>query len=211
MLLGIPVDLAVRMDAADYRTLAGSTLLAAGTVLLVGFVVAASQYPGYSATTQPISALGANAAPAGSQQIFTGVMVVAGGLMGLAAYGLFRSRAGQLVAAAAGVTGIVGLVAVGLFPMETGLPHTIGAAISFAGIGVTALLVAAGSVGPFAVVSAVMGTLELLAFVAFALLQGATPLDVGGLERIVAYLGLLWVTAYGGVLIGSDSTMAGPS
>jgi hypothetical membrane protein len=129
----------------------------------------------------------------------------------MAAFGLSRSGAGQLVPASVGITGIVGLVTVGLFPMETGLPHTLGAATSFAGIGVTALLVAVRREGPFAVVSAVLGTLELLALIAFAVLQGATPLDLGGLERLVAYLGLIWVTAYGGVLLGRDSTVAGAS
>ena len=195
------------MDESESRTLAGLAFIAAGTIVILGFVAAASQYPGYSAITQTISALGAEAAPQGSRALFNGVMVLGGVLVLAAAIGLYRADGDPVISGLVGLTATVGLMGVGLFPSETGLPHTIAAAVSFGGVGILALLVAAKTRGWFGLVSAVMGTLELFAFVAFATLRGGTPLGVGGLERVVAYLGLIWVVAFGVVMLERDSSL----
>lgn len=193
------------IEGDDLRTGAGLALIAMGTMTILGFVAAASQYPGYSAITQTISALGAVSAPPASQLIFNGVMVLAGLLVLAAAVGVYLAEGVPHITGLLGITATVGLMGVGLFPSETGLPHTIAAAFSFGGVGVTALLVSTRVRGPFAVVSAILGVLELVAFVGFAVLQDGTPLGLGGLERVVAYLGLVWVIIFGTVLLVSET------
>lgn len=187
------------MDRRGDRTLAGCALVGVASLLLLGLVTAGSQYPGYSATTQTISALGASGATAVSQAIFNGTMVLAGLGTLAATYALrrlYRSRGLTTVLAATGI----GIAGVGLFPAETGPPHFLAAMLAFGGIGCTALLVAREVRGPFGALSAILGTLELVALVLFVTLGGSTPLDIGGLERWVAYLGTVWAAAFGGYL-----------
>lgn len=193
------------MDSERTRTLAGVALVIGGVSTVLGFVTAEALYPGYSAADQTISALGAADAPAASQTVFNATMV-AGGLLllGVAAalQQLFGSR---IFTAVAAITG-VGVAGVGLFPSQTGAPHFLAAVLAFGGTGVTALVAASVLRQPFRYVSVGLGALELVAFVLFVTVGDGTPLGIGGLERWVAYLGLLWVTAFGGFLLGHPST-----
>lgn len=188
------------MDLPQYRTGAGVALVGVSALLLLGFVAAAAQYPGYSATTQTISALGAAGAPPAAQALFDGTMVVAGLGTLTAAYWIHRALGRRELTVVVAATGI-GLAGVGLFPAETGVPHFLAAMLAFGGIGVTALVGARELRGPFGALSAVLGTLELVALVLFVALGGSTPLGIGGLERWVAYLGVVWAAAFGGHLL----------
>jgi hypothetical membrane protein len=192
------------MDRERTRTLAGVALVVGGTCTVLGFVTAEVLYPGYSAADQTISALGAEDAPAASRTVFNATMILGGvllvGVVG-ALHQLFDSRAFTSVAAVTGV----GVAGVGVFPAQTGAPHFVAAVLAFAGIGVTALVAASVLRAPFRYVSVVFGGLELVAFVLFVTLGDGTPLGIGGLERWVAYLGLLWVTAFGGFLLAAPS------
>jgi len=106
------------------------------------------------------------------------------------------------------VTGLGGLIGVGLFPAQTGLPHLVASLLTFGGLGVTALVVPGLVQGPFRGVSAVLGALELLALVLYVVLGGGTFLGVGGLERWVAYLALVWAVSFGGFLLAGDAGRA---
>lgn len=186
------------------RTVAGAAFLAGGVLTMLGFTTAEALYPGYSTSTQTISALGAAGAPAASQAVFNGAMVAAGGLTLVAAYGLARASERRALVGVVAGTGVGGFAGVGLFPAQTGLPHLVAALIAFGGIGVAALLVAATWRGPFRYASAALGTLELLALVGFLVLEGSTPLGIGGLERWVAYLGAAWAAGFGGALLAAE-------
>jgi len=183
------------------RTLAGVTFVVTAGLLLLGFVTAESQFPGYSTSTQTISALGSAEATPASRAVFNGLMILSGGVTLVGAYALHRVYARRALTVAVAVTSVGGLAGVGVFPAETGWPHFLAAVLAFGGIGVSALLVATTVRGPFRYLSAVLGALELAAFVAFVTLGGATPLGIGGLERWVAYLGTVWAAAFGGFLL----------
>lgn len=192
------------MDREQTAAVAGVALIAGGVCTVLGFVTAEVLYPGYSAADQTISALGAADAPAASQTVFNAAMSLAGVLLvGVAAAlnQLYDSRAFTGVTAVSGV----GVAGVGVFPAQTGAPHFLAAFFAFAGIGVTALVAASILREPFRYVSGVLGGLELVAFVLFVTLGDGTTLGIGGLERWVAYLGLLWVTAFGGFLLAGPS------
>lgn len=183
------------------RTLAGAAFLTGAVLTMLGFTTAEAFYPGYSTSTQTISALGAADAPAASQAVFNGAMVVAGALTLVAAYGLVRAGEHRAFVAVVAVTGVGGFAGVGLFPAQTGLPHLIAALLAFGGIGIAALVAAATRQGPFRYASAALGVFELLALVGFLGLQGSTVLGIGGIERWVAYLGAAWAAAFGGSLL----------
>lgn len=189
------------MDGPRYRALGGASFVASGALLVLGMIVAEALYPGYSVSTQTISALGAAEAPSASRTVFNGAMV-AGGLLALVGAGalhrVYRRRALTGVVA---VTAGVGLVGVGLFPTQTGPPHVVAALVAFGGIGASALVAGATVAGPFRAVSAVLGGLELLALGAFMAFARSNPLGVGGLERVVAALGIVWLLAFGGSLV----------
>jgi hypothetical membrane protein len=192
------------MDSERTRTLAGVALIAGGACTVLGFVTAEVLYPGYSAADQTISALGAEDAPGPSQAVFNAAMILGGFLLvGVAAAlrRLFDSRAFTGVTAVTGV----GVAGVGVFPAHTGAPHFVAAFVAFGGIGVTALVAASVLRAPFRYVSVALGGLELVAFVLFVALGDGTPLGIGGLERWVAYLGLLWVTAFGGFFLAAPA------
>ncbi|MUV61495.1 DUF998 domain-containing protein, partial [Halobacterium sp. CBA1126] len=146
---------------------------------------------------------GAASAPAASQAVFNGTMVVAGLAMAAVAPLLREVYDQSLLTGVFAVAG-VGVVGVGVFPTQTGILHVIAATIAFVGIGVAALVAAATTVrGAMRYVSVALGVAELVAFVLFATVGGGTPLGIGGLERWVAYLGLAWVLAFGGYLLGA--------
>lgn len=189
------------MNTRTGSTVAGASLVCGAAVLVLGFVTAQSLYPGYSTATQTISALGTASAPPASQAVFNATMVVAGAVLLAAAYGVHAVYARSWLSGLFAVTSL-GIAAVGVFPAHTGLPHFAAAVVAFGGVGVLALSVAAVADGAFASVSAVLGVLELLSFAGFVALGGATFLGVGGIERFVAYLAVVWATAFGGFLLG---------
>ncbi|CQH59815.1 DUF998 family protein [Halobacterium hubeiense] len=189
------------METGRARALAGTALVGGGALTILGFVAAEALYPGYSAADQRISALGAASAPAASQTTFNATMVLSGLLVAFTAYALGSVYERPLFPGVFAVTG-VGVVGVGVFPTQTGALHYVAAFVAFGGLGLSALAAAATVRGPMRYVSAALGVAELAAFVAFVSLGGGTPLGIGGLERWVAYLGLAWVLAFGGFLLG---------
>lgn len=189
------------MDSQTSRTVTGVSLIVVGLVSILGFTTAEAFYPGYSTTTQTISALGSATAPGGARAVFNGAMVIAGLFALVAAIGLRRAGTTRLLVGLVGLTG-VGVAGVGVFPSDTGLPHTVAALLAFGGTGTIAIGAGWIADGPFRVLSGVLGALVLVTLALFVFLQGATPLGIGGLERWVAYLGLAWVVAFGGYILG---------
>lgn len=192
------------MDSSRAQKVAGVAFVGTGALTLLGFVTAAALFPGYSIATETISALGAAGVPAGSRAVFNATMVVSGLLLVVGAYGLHRTYGRHLLTGLVAITGGVGFVGVGLFPAGAGLSHFVAAMVAFVGAGATALTVATVVRGAFGALAAVFGVLELSALVAFVAVGGANPLGVGGLERWVAYLGLVWAIAFGGYLLAGD-------
>lgn len=193
------------MTAPRYRTVAGLSFVGAGTVLTLGFVSAAALYPGYSMADDTISALGAAGGTAESTLVFNGAMILAGLLAVLAAYGLYRVYENAIFSGVLAVTAVGGYIGVGVFPAQTGFPHFLAAMIAFVGTGVAALVTAAVVRGPFRYLAGVLGIAELVALLLFVGLGAANPLGIGGLERWVAYLGVVWAIAFGGYLLSVDA------
>lgn len=192
------------MQSESARDLAGLALVGVGVLAILSFTTAEAFYPGYSTTTQTISALGAADAPRASQLVFNGAMILSG-VLALVAVSMIRNvYDDRVLVTTLALTG-VGVAGVGVFPTQYGSLHVIAAMLAFGGSGVSALLAARTTTGVFGYLSGVLGVLVLVTLALFVVLESSNPLGVGGLERWVAYLGLSWVVAFGAYLLGSGS------
>lgn len=189
-----------------YSEAAGLALLGTGGMSILGVVTAEALFPGYHTGQHTISKLGTTAPEQvvrPSATIFNASMVLAGLLVLVAAYCLYRlDWSGPLVGVVS-VTGI-GVVGVGVFPTQFGPVHAVVAFAAFLGGGASAILIGRAVGGPFGYASILLGTVSLAALVGFVALHGETPLGVGGLERWVTYPIQLWAVAFGGYLLGTS-------
>ncbi|MCU4800712.1 DUF998 domain-containing protein [Halobacteria archaeon HArc-gm2] len=193
-------------DVDRGRTIAGLALVGVGIVSTLGIVTAEALYPGYSTAEETISALGASIGPAGlvqpSATIFNGAMILSGLLTLVAADGIDRVYDRRWLTAIVALTGL-GVAGVGIFPADQPAPHFAAAFLAFAGGGLSAIAAALVVRRPFSYLSAGLGVVALIALALFVALGGSTVLGIGGLERWITYPTQLWVTAFGGYLLGT--------
>jgi hypothetical membrane protein len=184
-------------------------LFAVGVIAFLGVTTAEALYPRYSTSANTISQLGASAPPHNlavqpSATIFNTTVMVCGVLIILAAFFLYRSFRSRAVAISAGLSG-VGFLGVGIFPAEHGNLHSGFALLTFIVGAMAAILAYKIEAGPFRYFSGVLGVVSLAVLALYFILGDSSPLaglGLGGMERWVAYPILLWVTGFGGYLLG---------
>jgi hypothetical membrane protein len=193
--------------------LAGALLFIAGAAILLGIITAEALYPAaYTTFSNEISDLGATRPPHSvsyqpSAAIFDITMLVSGAMILVAAWlahRAFRRRAVTISLACYGL----GVFGVGLFPGNTA-PHPYVAMFVFIAAGVAALLARRVLAAPLRQISAVLGTITLLStFLGVFFLEWGpvAELGKGGIERWIAYPAVLWLTVFGGYLMGSAAT-----
>ncbi len=188
----------------------GALLLIAGSLILIGIVTAEALYPGqYTTAANEISDLGGTRPPGSlvlqpSATIFDLSMIAIGLLVTMASWFVHRAFRLRSVTIPILVLGL-GALGVGIFPGNTGNPHAICAMVTFVAGGLAALASARLASGPFRVLSILLGGLSLVTLGSYLLLGDASPafvLGIGGLERWIVYPVVLWVTAFGGYLLG---------
>jgi hypothetical membrane protein len=193
----------------------------AGAIALMGIITAEALYPeGYSTSQSMISDLGGTEPPEGrveqpSAAVFDGAMIVGGALIVAAALvtcGALRRHAFGVFVALLGV----GMLGVGVFPGDTGVPHAVFAQLTFFSGGVAAILSVRVMAAPLRWAAVVLGVVALANLILYMFLGDAyfvAGLGVGGLERWVAYPILLWMLGCGGYLSarGARAGLAGRS
>ncbi len=188
---------------------AGALAFIAGVIILMGIITAEATYPGYSTSQNEISDLGATRPPNSiivqpAASIFNTTMVVSGLMILAAAYFVHRGYRDLLVTVLIGLLGI-GAIGVGIFPGNTGVPHALSAQITFIAGGLSAIAAYRVERAPFRYISVVLGLIALVTlFLAYILGEGHPLifLGLGGVERWVAYPIVLWITGFGGYLMG---------
>ncbi|WP_254273843.1 DUF998 domain-containing protein [Haloarcula marina] len=200
------------------RSLAGSSMVLAGTVAFMGITTAEVLYPNYS-VRQDISDLGSTQPPnpvihEPSATIFNSTMLLTGALVLVAAYFLHRSDGRREFTVSLAVFGAA-VFGVGVFPGNVTPWHGLAALLTFASGGVTAVLSSRVVTRPFSLLCGALGAVSLLVlcsvfFYGLALRQPhpLAFLGSGGVERWVAYPLLLWVPAFGGYLLGEGPPTA---
>lgn len=184
-------------------------LFAVGVISFLGVTTAEALYPGYSTSSNVISDLGASGPSQSlvvqpSATIFNTALMVCGVLIILAAFFLYRSFGSRAVAISAGLSG-VGFLGVGIFPANYGNLHSGFALLTFIVGAVAAILAYKVQTAPFRYFSVVLGLVSLAVLALYFILGDSSPLaglGKGGMERWVAYPILLWVTGFGGYLLG---------
>ena len=198
--------------ATDLR-IAGVALFTAGALLLMAIITAEALYPfAYSTGGNEISDLGGTEPPAAlvfqpSATIFNVSMMMTGLLVLLGAIILHRSVRRWSVSLPVLVLG-GGVLLVGIFPGNTGLPHALAAMVAFWAGGIAAVLTSRIAAAPFRYPLMLLGLINLVSLASYFTLGDSSPfwaLGVGGAERWVAYPVLLWTMGFGGYLAGRAS------
>ncbi len=180
--------------------------------------IAEAEYPGYSASLQPISDLGATCktitagiSPLGgastrvcniyypSAAIFDVSVFLLGLLAFVGGYGVLlsvrKSLGAVIMLSAAGVMGVA------VFPETTGFLHTIVSFIAFFFGGIGAVLSFRSARPPISYLFVVLGVVTLVSLTLYAS-DTYLGLGQGEMERLVAYPTLLATLAFGAYLTG---------
>lgn len=190
--------------------LAGAMLFLAGSITLLGIISAEALYPApYSTGANEISDLGGTRPPESvilqpSATIFNASMTLIGAMV-IGASALVQRGLRRLPFTIPLLLLGVGALGVGVFPANTGAPHTMSAMLTFIAGGLACVAGALVTRGPFQVLSVMFGAVSLLALASYVLPDAGAPLvalESGGLERWVLYPIVLWITGFGGYLAG---------
>ena len=192
-----------------YENIAGALLFTAGVLAFLGIITAETLYPGYSTARNTISDLGASLPPNSiivepSATIFNTSMLISGLLIIASAYCIYHAFRRQVIASLIGLFG-TGVFGVGIFDGSYGDIHAIFALLAFLAGGLSAVSSFRIQGAPLNYFSALLGGISLLDLILYYLITDASPFAVfgiGGLERWIAYPILLWVTGFGGYLMG---------
>ena len=193
-----------------YQNIAGALLFVAGVVIFLGIITAETLYPGYNTAHNMISDLGATEPPNSiiiqpSATIFNVSMMVCGLCIILSALYIHRALYRSTVTLLIVLFGI-GALGVGIFPGNYGAVHGISALATFIFGGLAAIMSYKVTTSPFKYFSVILGSIALLDLLLYYILGQASPFaifGIGGLERWIAYPIALWVTGFGGYLMGS--------
>jgi hypothetical membrane protein len=201
------VDLARPVAASQWsegarRRTAGVALFALAGGFLTMIMLAASLVPGYDMATAAISDLGVIPETA---MLFNVTLVLVGVLNIVAAVLLFGpgGRGRHPVLLAVFVAAGAGAIGAGVFPLDTGAPHSLSALVAFLAFNLQAIGAASYVRGPMRAVSVLAGAAGLVFVVLMILGDGGNaaafgPIGHGGTERMIVYPAMLWMLAFGG-------------
>ncbi len=191
----------------NYRHAAGVFLFIGAVQFVLGMLIAEFLYPGYSASMNYISDLGATCHTTciihqPSAFIFNTSVSLLGVLALASSYFIWREFHNRLISLLLGLSSI-GMVGVGLFPETAGMVHLIVSFITFFFGGLSAIATYKLVKAPFKYLSVLMGMIGLIALALFIskIFLGLGP---GGMERMITYPLLLWVIGFGGYLMSSE-------
>jgi hypothetical membrane protein len=191
--------------SADLRA-AGVLAFLTGATFLVGTMLAASIAPGYDFHAAAISDLGT----IGETAALFNAVLIATGLLDLAMGLLLVQVSGHRAVLVPILMGGLGAIGAGVFPLDTGAPHTLFALAAFVGFNLEALACARIVRGPMRWISLLAGVVGL-AYVGIMVIGDAgdpamfEAIGHGGSERMIAYPVMAWLLAFGGYLMATET------
>ncbi len=190
------------------KVLAGIFLFLVSGIALMGIITAEVMYPDYS-TQQEISDLGASRPPDSiihepSSTIFNFTMMICGALVLISTFFVNRIYEDRIFTIFLGLFGL-GIFGVGVFPGNITPWHMIFAMLTFVSGGFVPIFSTRVVKAPFKYLGLIYGVISLGFLFSTVFLGDANPLnflEFGGIERWVVYPLLLWMTGFGGYLLG---------
>jgi len=181
--------------------------------MIVGIVTAEATYPNYSVSQNLISDLGRASTLSDLLQhpaavIFDSVMVVGGAVMIAGAYTLYRTAGKISISSALPFLLIlagIGAMGIGIFNESFGDIHGLFTVLNIITWGLAAIVAFTQLRSPFRYLSVILGIFVLANFVLFHLGPTVAVLGNGGAERWMVYPLMLWLTGFGGYLMGTSS------
>ncbi len=175
----------------------------------MGIITAEVTYP-YNTADNTISDLGGSLPPDSvikqpAATIFDSTMILSGLMVMLGTYLLKPKIEDRLLICLLSLVGM-GLVGVGIFNGSYGDIHAIFAPLTFASGGLAAIVSYRVEASPIKYASLVLGIISLGTLaVYFALGESSLVADIGigGIERLVAYPIVFWLTGFGAYLMGT--------
>lgn len=190
----------------------GLLLFLAGSIALMGIITAEAFYPAnYTTRNSEISDLGSTVQPNSlifhpSADIFNATMLSAGLLVSAATLLHYKHLHRLAFNIPLGSFGL-GLAGIGIFPGNMTPYHGMFALLTFISGGFAAIFSCKVVASPFKWVGIVFGALSLATFLSAIFLSKTIFAFIGdgGTERWVAYPILLWLTGFGGYLMGQTT------
>ncbi len=183
------------------------------SVFVIGMNAAEELYPGYSASMNYISDLGATCRASGCQifqpsaAIFNSSVLLAGLFTTIAAY-LLRNEFGKKIFPSFIAISGIGSMGVGLFPEYQWTLHYLSASLAFVFGGLSAVVACRILEPPLCYLSLLTGAFSITALILFATghFLGLGP---GGMERMIVYPFVIWALCCSGWLMHSDGSCRG--
>ena len=200
------------------RNIAGVLLSISGVTILMGIITGEALYPApYNTAENTISDLGGTMPSEGgvvlqpSAAIFDVTMLVSGAMIVISAYFVHRAFERWAATIPLFLLGI-GILGVGVFPGYVPAVHPMFALLAFVSGGLAAVMSYKIVRPPIRHISVVLGAVTLVSLVLgffFRELPFVAALGEGGIERWIAYPVVLWLTIFGGHLMGHAGKPAG--
>jgi hypothetical membrane protein len=200
-----------------YAKVSGALLLVSGAAILMGIVTAEALYPAaYSTNHNTVSDLAAmrphNLIRQPSAAIFNWTMIVAGLLIIVAAYYLYRALQKRAIPIPTALLG-VGILGVGIFPGNHLAPHQLFSMLAFTAGSIAALLSWKVLNSPLRYITLALGTAASVSLVLGIFFIDWAPvarLGEGGIERWIAYPVVLWMVGFGAWLTSRSAATTEP-
>jgi hypothetical membrane protein len=201
-----------KSSGAYYSNIAGTLLFLGALQWFIVEMAAETLFPGYSTRANDLSDLASTVPPnvaiiQPSATMFNASTFAFGFITLLSAFLIYRAYKDHIFTVLFAISGIAAM-AVGIFPGDTGVIHGLVALIWFITAPLSAIAAYRLERKPFGYISVAIGIFALIVLLIALFSAGSSPIFLafgrGGEERLIAFPVAMWMTAFGGYLIGSS-------
>jgi hypothetical membrane protein len=206
------------LSEAYYSNVAGTLLFIAALQWFIVEMAAETLFPNYTTRANDLSDLASTVPPnlsliQPSATMFNTSTFIFGLITFISAFLIYRAYGDKLFTALFSISGLAAM-AVGLFPGDTGIIHGLVALAWFVTAPISAIVAYRLERKPFGYFSVAIGIFSLAVLIMALFSAGSSPIFLafgrGGEERMIAFPVAMWVTTFGGYLIGLSKVNANP-
>jgi hypothetical membrane protein len=201
-----------KSSGAQYSNIAGALIFIGALQWFIIEMAAETLFPGYSTRANDLSDLASTVPPnlslvEPSATMFNSSTFIFGLATLVSAFLIYHTYRDRLFTSLFAISGLAAM-AVGIFPGDTGVIHGLVALAWFVTAPLSAIAAYRLERKPFGYLSAAIGIFALVVLLMALFSAGSSPIFMafgrGGEERMIAFPVAMWVTAFGGYLMGSS-------